>query len=77
MFESEEVAPYGSVRSIRSHQGSAGASVPVLPGNDGRTDQAFVVTPDELRIEILEDKNPPKLHAQAGACALQPRAMVS
>ena len=33
------------------------AGVPVLPGNNGRADQAFVVTPDELRIEILEDKN--------------------
>ena len=33
------------------------AGVPVLPGNEGRTDQAFVVTPDQLRIEILEDKN--------------------
>jgi catechol 2,3-dioxygenase-like lactoylglutathione lyase family enzyme len=33
------------------------ANVPVLAGNNGRTDQAFVVTPDELRIEILEDKN--------------------
>jgi catechol 2,3-dioxygenase-like lactoylglutathione lyase family enzyme len=33
------------------------AGVPVLPGNNGRTDQAFVVIPDELRIEILEDKN--------------------
>src|SRR2546425_8552983 len=33
------------------------AGVPVLPGNNGRNDQAFVVTPDELRIEILEDKN--------------------
>lgn len=33
------------------------AGVPVLPGNNNRTDQAFVVTPDELRIEILEDKN--------------------
>ena len=32
------------------------AGVPVLPGGNGRTDQAFVVTPDELRIEILEDK---------------------
>ncbi len=31
------------------------AGVPVLPGMNGRTDQAFVVTPDELRIEILED----------------------
>jgi len=32
------------------------AGVKVLPGNNGRTDQAFVVTPDELRIEILENK---------------------
>ena len=32
------------------------AGLAVLPGNTGRTDQAFVVTPDELRIEILEDK---------------------
>src|SRR5215469_1323154 len=31
--------------------------VPVLPGNNKRLDQAFVVTPDGLRIEILEDKN--------------------
>jgi len=33
------------------------AGVPVLPGGNGRTDQAFVVTPDELRVEILEDKD--------------------
>jgi catechol 2,3-dioxygenase-like lactoylglutathione lyase family enzyme len=33
------------------------AGVPVLPGNDGRLDQAYVVTPDGLRIEVLEDKN--------------------
>jgi catechol 2,3-dioxygenase-like lactoylglutathione lyase family enzyme len=33
------------------------AGVPVLPGNNGRTDQAFVVTADGLRVEILEDKN--------------------
>jgi len=33
------------------------AGVPDQPGAAGRTDQAFVVTPDELRIEILEDKN--------------------
>ena len=32
------------------------AGVPVLPGNNGRMDQAYVVTPDALRIEILEDK---------------------
>ena len=30
--------------------------VPVLPGNNKRLDQAFVVTPDGVRIEILEDK---------------------
>jgi extradiol dioxygenase family protein len=28
----------------------------VLPGNNNRLDQAFVETPDGLRIEILEDK---------------------
>jgi catechol 2,3-dioxygenase-like lactoylglutathione lyase family enzyme len=33
------------------------AGVPVLPGNNGRIDQAFVVTPDGLRVEVLEDKN--------------------
>src|SRR5215217_6472217 len=32
------------------------AGVTVLPGGQGRTDQAFVETPDGLRIEILEDK---------------------
>src|SRR5262245_36836158 len=32
------------------------AGVNVLPGGQGRTDQAFVVTDDGLRIEILEDK---------------------
>ena len=33
------------------------AGVPVPPGNKNRLDQAYVVTPDGLRIEILEDKN--------------------
>src|SRR5690349_3332804 len=33
------------------------AGVDVTPGGNGRTDQAFVVTADGLRIEILEDKN--------------------
>jgi catechol 2,3-dioxygenase-like lactoylglutathione lyase family enzyme len=33
------------------------AGLEVLPGNNGRMDQAFVETPDKLRIEILEDKN--------------------
>src|ERR1700682_708276 len=32
------------------------AGVAVDPGNNGRVDQAFVVTADGLRIEILEDK---------------------
>jgi len=32
------------------------AGVPVLPGNNNRLDQAFVVTPDGVRIEILENK---------------------
>ena len=32
------------------------AGVPVLPGSNGRLDQAYVETPDGLRIEILEDK---------------------
>jgi catechol 2,3-dioxygenase-like lactoylglutathione lyase family enzyme len=30
--------------------------VTVLPGNNNRPDQAFVVTPDGVRMEILEDK---------------------
>jgi catechol 2,3-dioxygenase-like lactoylglutathione lyase family enzyme len=30
--------------------------VNVLPGNNGRLDQAYVETPDGVRIEILEDK---------------------
>src|SRR5712672_168728 len=33
------------------------AGVPVNPGNNNRLDQAWVVTPDGLRVEILEDKN--------------------
>jgi len=32
------------------------AGVPVLPGNNNNPAQAFVVTPDGVRIEILEDK---------------------
>jgi catechol 2,3-dioxygenase-like lactoylglutathione lyase family enzyme len=31
--------------------------VAVLPGGNNRTDQAYVETPDGLRVEILEDKN--------------------
>ena len=33
------------------------AGVPVEPGGNGRLDQAYVNTPDGLRIEILENKN--------------------
>jgi catechol 2,3-dioxygenase-like lactoylglutathione lyase family enzyme len=33
------------------------AGVAVDPGNNGRVDQAFVVTGDGLRVEILEDKD--------------------
>ena len=33
------------------------AGVPLVPPNRDRLDQAFVVTPDGLRIEIIEDKN--------------------
>jgi catechol 2,3-dioxygenase-like lactoylglutathione lyase family enzyme len=33
------------------------AGVAVLPGNNGRVDQAYVVTPDGVRIEVLEDKS--------------------
>ena len=33
------------------------AGVPVEPGSNGRLDQAYVTTPDGLRIEILENKN--------------------
>ena len=33
------------------------AGVPVSPGNNGRLDQAYVNTPDGLRVEILENKN--------------------
>src|SRR4030095_15650490 len=32
------------------------SGVPVLPGLNNRQDQAFVVTPDGVRIEVLEDK---------------------
>ena len=35
------------------------AGVAVLPGLNNRMDQAFVVTPDGVRIEILEDKMQP------------------
>lgn len=59
----------GSVGSVVNHVGFVvknvqesvakwkAAGVPVLPGNNGRLDQAYVQTPDGLRIEILENKN--------------------
>src|SRR5207244_11128607 len=59
----------GTVGSIVNHVGFTvknvqesvkawkAAGVPVLRGGNGRTDQAFVVTGDELRIEILENKD--------------------
>jgi catechol 2,3-dioxygenase-like lactoylglutathione lyase family enzyme len=58
----------GTVGSVVNHVGFTVISVPeavarwkaagvqVLPGGNGRTDQAFVETPDGLRIEILENK---------------------
>ena len=58
----------GSVGSVVNHVGFIvnnvqelvakwkAAGVPVLPGNNNRLDQAYVVTPDGVRIEILEDK---------------------
>jgi catechol 2,3-dioxygenase-like lactoylglutathione lyase family enzyme len=33
------------------------AGVPVQPGNNNRLDQAWVTTPDGLRIEVLQDKS--------------------
>jgi len=58
----------GSVGSVINHVGFIvnnvqeqtakwkAAAVPVLAGNNNRLDQAFVVTPDGVRVEILEDK---------------------
>ena len=58
----------GSVGSVINHVGFIvdnvqkraaewkAKGVDVLPGNNNRTDQAFVVTPDGVRIEIQEDK---------------------
>jgi catechol 2,3-dioxygenase-like lactoylglutathione lyase family enzyme len=58
----------GSVGSVVNHVGFIvdnvqkrvaqwkAAGVDVLPGGNNRLDQAFVVTPDGVRIEILEDK---------------------
>jgi catechol 2,3-dioxygenase-like lactoylglutathione lyase family enzyme len=58
----------GSVGSVINHVGFIvsnvqeqtakwkAAGVPVVAGNDNRLDQAFVVTPEGVRVEILEDK---------------------
>jgi len=58
----------GSVGSVVNHVGFIvknvpeavakwkAAGVPVEPGNNNRLDQAYVTTPDGLRMEILEDK---------------------
>jgi catechol 2,3-dioxygenase-like lactoylglutathione lyase family enzyme/predicted enzyme related to lactoylglutathione lyase len=58
----------GSIGSVVNHVGFIvnnvqeqaakwkAAGVPVLPGGNGRLDQAYVETPDGVRIEILEDK---------------------
>ena len=47
------------------------AGVTVLPGNDGRTDQAFVLTPDELRIESFfpADEATERLFREAASAA--------
>jgi catechol 2,3-dioxygenase-like lactoylglutathione lyase family enzyme len=64
----DEKADGGSQGSVVNHVGFIvdnvqqrvaqwkAAGVAVLPGNNGRQDQAFVETPDGVRIEILEDK---------------------
>ena len=61
----------GSVGSVVNHVGFIvddvqkrvaqwkAAGVEVLPGGNNRLDQAFVVTPDGVRMEILEDKMQP------------------
>jgi len=51
----------GSQGSVVNHVGfivnNVQEQVAVLPGSNGRLDQAYVETPDGLRMEILEDKN--------------------
>jgi catechol 2,3-dioxygenase-like lactoylglutathione lyase family enzyme len=44
-----------NVQEAVAHWRAAG--VPVEPGHNGRTDQAYVVTTDGLRVEILENKD--------------------
>src|SRR5262245_18944603 len=64
----------GTVGSVVNHDGFIvdnvqkrfaqwkAAGVDVLPGGNNRLDQAFVVTPDGVRIEILEDKTRSEEH---------------
>jgi catechol 2,3-dioxygenase-like lactoylglutathione lyase family enzyme len=66
-----EKAEGGTVGSVVNHVGFIvdnvqkriaewkAAGVDVLPGGNNRLDQAFVVTPDGVRMEILEDKTQP------------------
>jgi catechol 2,3-dioxygenase-like lactoylglutathione lyase family enzyme len=66
-----EKAEGGTVGSVVNHVGFIvdnvqkrvaewkAAGVDVLPGGNNRLDQAFVVTPDGVRIEILEDRMQP------------------
>lgn len=63
-----EVGDGGTLGSVINHVGFIVDDIPkrtaewkakgvnVLPGNNGRIDQAFVETPDGVRMEILEDK---------------------
>jgi catechol 2,3-dioxygenase-like lactoylglutathione lyase family enzyme len=51
------------------------AGVPVEPGNN-RTDQAWVTTPDGLRVEILEDRNQPMPIRHDHVHFFQPEAVI-
>jgi catechol 2,3-dioxygenase-like lactoylglutathione lyase family enzyme len=52
-----DVVSLGTVDNVQKRVAEwKAAGVPVLPGTNNRPDQAFVVTPDGVRIEILEDK---------------------
>src|SRR2546428_7855401 len=65
----EQAATGGTEGSVVNHVGFVvpnvqesvakwkAAGVPVQPGNDNRPDQAWVTTPDGLRIEVVQDKS--------------------
>src|SRR5467141_115642 len=65
----EQAATGGTVGSVVNHVGFVvpnvqesvakwkAAGVPVQPGNNNRLDQAWVTTPDGLRIEVLQDQS--------------------